>query len=447
MRGYDTAVTKNLRILSGALIAIATVTASMLTVLPGTAAAATGSNHFTAYVSYGNPTGLRALEQRMGTSINLAMDTLDDRTWANMDDNWEMGNWQGSGFRMIWCVPMLPQSGGTLAAGATGAYDHYFKTIANDLVAHGMGNSVLRLGWEFNNSGYPWYAAGQPIAFAAYYRHIVTAMRSVSGAKFLFEWNPNLGDNGPSDKATGNLAAYYPGNAYVDIVALDVYDVNWDYYPGTAAEIASIKDRKWGLSWLANFGRQHGKPLSLAEFGLGWGGSAGDGKPYHGSGIVSGGDNPDFIRDIAAWIYAHNVVISGYWDYWTSSIDHGQNPMTAAAVMKAFAGGASAAARSHHRSKAQTTVTLRRLRPAHRHLRFAGRLSPAGARHKLVVQTARRAHGANWHSHGHVMTRTHGRYRVNLARTAGRRYLRVVSRANHHHKAAHSRSVRIRRHS
>ena len=50
---------------------------------------------------------------------------------------------------MTWGVPMLPTTGGvSLATGATGAYDAYFKTLATNLVAAGMGNSAppTRLG-------------------------------------------------------------------------------------------------------------------------------------------------------------------------------------------------------------------------------------------------------------------------------------------------------------
>ena len=49
----------------------------------------------------------------------------------------------------------------------------------------------------------------------------MTSMRSVSGANFRFIWNPVEGSN---VSCFINLANFYPGNAYVDVVALDVYD-------------------------------------------------------------------------------------------------------------------------------------------------------------------------------------------------------------------------------
>ena len=87
-----------------------------------------------------------------------------------------------------------------------------------------MGDSLLRIGWEFNQAKYRWYPVGQAVSFVEYWRHIVDSMRSVPGAHFRFIWNPSMGDNGQKDLAMGDLAAYYPGDTYVDLVGMDVYD-------------------------------------------------------------------------------------------------------------------------------------------------------------------------------------------------------------------------------
>ena len=104
------------------------------------------------------------------------------------------------------------------------------------MVAAGQGSSIVRLGWEFNGIWFPWGAAGHAGQFVAYWRQIVTTMRAVPGLDFTFEWNPSRGDLG-----AGNLAAFYPGNKYVDYVGLDVFDVEWQSYPGAKAEFAHIK--------------------------------------------------------------------------------------------------------------------------------------------------------------------------------------------------------------
>ena len=115
----------------------------------------------------------------------------------------------------------------SLGQGAAGAYNSYFLQLAQDMVAGGQGSSVIRPGWEFNGGWFSWAANGQAAAFVGFWQQIVNTMRSVPGQDFTFEWNPTAGDEG-----VGNLANYYPGNAYVDYIGLDLYDQAWGSYPG-----------------------------------------------------------------------------------------------------------------------------------------------------------------------------------------------------------------------
>jgi hypothetical protein len=270
----------------------------------------------------------------VGYDVTLASDSFDKRSWAEIDDDqFAIDHWIGSGYRMIWAVQMLPDIGGvSLAIGATGAYNGYFAILAKNLVAAGMGNSLLRLGWEFNQSQFTWYAAGQATSFVDYWRQIVTTMRAVPGADFKFVWNPSRGDNGPKDRAMGNLADYYPGNSYVDIIAMDIYDEAYSSYPGGSAEFQTILTQTWGLDWLASFGATNGKPLAIPEMGLGSGPSAPNSGPITGNGALSGGDDPTFITDMFNWITQNNVAFVTYWDFQTSSIQNGQNPLAAQAL-------------------------------------------------------------------------------------------------------------------
>jgi hypothetical protein len=296
---------------------------------------------FTGYVGASSPVALKALSTQLGYNISYGFDGMGQTTWSAIDNyQWGIQSWKGTGYHMIWAIPMLPRSGGvSLAIGATGAYNSYFTTLAQNLVAAGMGNSYLRVGWEFNQTGYPWYAAGQPAAFVAYWQQIVTAMRSVPGAQFKFVWNPSRGDNGSKDLAMGNLASYYPGDAYVDMVGMDVYDTAWSVYPGATAEFQKTLTKTWGLNWLASFGAAHSKPLAIPEMGLGpFGATAVNGAPFVGSGIVSGGDDPTFFTSMFQWIAQNNVSFVGLWDVQNSTISNGQNPMSAAALRQALTG-------------------------------------------------------------------------------------------------------------
>ena len=300
-------------------------------------ASASASNsvpEFSAFVDPGTPALLQSISASWGYAPPIASDYFQDGSWPAIDnDLGRIATWRNSGYKMTWAVPMLPQVAGvTLANGAAGQYNEHFALLATNLISAGMGNSILRLGWEFNKGEFPWYAAGQPGNFVNYWHQIVDTMRSIPGANFQFEWNPNRGDLGIADAAMGNLTDYYPGNEYVSMVGMDIYDVNWDYYPGANAEFSNIRTQPWGLDWIAAFGQTHDKPLSIPEFGLGWGPSAPGSGPISGSGPLSGGDNPTFINDMFSWIAAHDVANGIFWDYGSSSIENGQNPLTAMAL-------------------------------------------------------------------------------------------------------------------
>lgn len=103
------------------------------------------------------------------------------------------GPWDGSG-------PKQGESGVgepvSLENGASGAYNHYYKTLAENLVKHDLGHAILRLEWEFNGRWFTWCAHKKEAAFAEYWRQIVTTMRAVPGTERLqFCWNPTLGSD------------------------------------------------------------------------------------------------------------------------------------------------------------------------------------------------------------------------------------------------------------
>jgi beta-mannanase len=301
------------------------------TVTTDGATAPLSSPAFTAYVGTASPERLAGISSFLGQQISLGSDSLENRSWSEIFDDEKA--WKSSGVRMIWAVPMLsgrPQF--SVATGAAGGYDNYFNQLAESLVAAGMGNSILRLGWDYGQSRFPGNGAAQSIDFVGYWRQIVTSMRNVPGANFLFVWNPSRSDNGPNDHAVGDPTDYYPGDAYVDMIGIDVYDSAWKYYPGIGTEFQGILTQPYGLDWLAGFAAAHGKPVAIPEMGLGAGLSAPNSGPITGSGEVGGGDDPTFINDMFNWIAHHDVAYVAYWDFGTSSIQNGQNPLSAQAL-------------------------------------------------------------------------------------------------------------------
>jgi len=230
--------------------------------------------------------------------------------WADMDGsggtlNWLTSEWNGSGYTLSVGVPIIPtdSSGaavGTLAQGATGAFNSYYVSLAQTLVNGGLSNAYLRLGWEFDGSWMPWNATtpSAEASYATYFQQIVTAMRSVSGEHFRFVWNP---DAGAFTQSGYSVATAYPGNAYVDVIGLDAYDQSWAT-PQTPANAWSSTTLPT-LTAAQQFAASNGKPLAFCEWGVA---IRSDG---HGL-----GDDPTFVNQMVSWIKANNVTYESYFD-------------------------------------------------------------------------------------------------------------------------------------
>jgi hypothetical protein len=240
-----------------------------------------------------------------GTSPTFATDYLDKSDgWASMDSASGAWDWSGTGYRLVLGVPILPGVG-TLALGATGAYNQYFSTLAHNLVSDGQADAILRLGWEFTGYWFPWHvsSASDAANFAAFWRQIVTTMRAVPGEKFKFLWNPNS-----ASPTSYNATQAYPGDVYVDYVGTDVYDNFWGTPFAPAAGWANQLSEQWGLNWLTWFAAAHHKPIAIPEWS--------DEYRTDGHGL---GDDPSFMDHMAAWFVSHKVAFADIWSYDTSA--------------------------------------------------------------------------------------------------------------------------------
>jgi hypothetical protein len=312
---------------------------------PGQVPGATPSQVLGVYAGAAYPPAVPAFAATVGAQPRYAMDFLKGSTWKTITQGrWPYTHWKGKGYTMIWGVNMLPdtysantdphQTGGScygLTQGSHGTFDHYFQTVAENIVRAGFPVSVIRFGWEFNGNWFPWAAQGCAAAFDRYFDDIVTTMRAVPGAHFTFEWNPTRGDLG-----VGNLSQYYPGNKYVDDIGLDVYDLEQQSYPGARAEFGHMLTESDGLDWVAHFASVHNKAIVLPEWGLGWGTCSRSGQPISSSGQVCGGDNALWVNLMIKWIAAHKVLEATYWDFGSSTVRHGYNPLTAATLARHF---------------------------------------------------------------------------------------------------------------
>ena len=275
-----------------------------------------------------------------GQPVRSTLTFFPDSTWSDIEGpDWWYQGWLSNPYRSVAVVtiPMLPAKGTsadptpTLEEGAAGDYDAYWKVVAQRLVANDMAGVTIRPGHELNGSWYRWAAQKDPAAYAGYFRQIVTTMRSVPGANFSFDWNVAVG--GDSWDAT----AAWPGDAYVDTVGQDVYDVKW-------GDSSASPQTRWnallnggkfheGLQFWANFAAAHGKPISFAEWAL----------VAAGASMANGGegkDDPYFIQQMHTWFVTHPTAFEIYFDRTATDGDHvlngGKFPQSATVYRQLF---------------------------------------------------------------------------------------------------------------
>lgn len=103
-----------------------------------------------------------------------------------------------------------------------GEYDTLLKTFAEGAVKFGK-PIMVSFGHEMNGNWYPW--AGNPELYQQAYRYVHDKISKEYGAcNITWVWNPNID--------FGRLNDYYPGDEYVDWVAVDGYNTE-----------------DWGSSW------------------------------------------------------------------------------------------------------------------------------------------------------------------------------------------------------
>ena len=277
------------------------------------------------YAGPGAAAAAEAVDQQLGGTVSYALDFLPHGSWAAMTNvAWLQSAWTGSPFDLIVGVPMLPDSGATMAQGALGDYDDEFSQLAENLVGAGFGRATLMIGWQPDDSGTAWAVKtpAQARQYVEYWDAIQTSMASAPGADFDFEWD--AGDSGASSVSP---ALMYPGDAAVGMVATDAFDI----VPSSvtaADQWSAVNGRRWGPAWMASFAATHHKPLALGMWGL---------VPKSASG---GGDSAAFVTDLVRWAASVHASMCVLWDYNAWAITDGTFPGADARLAQVAAGTA-----------------------------------------------------------------------------------------------------------
>ena len=293
--------------------------------LPATASAAPTASAAGAKTNclYLNGTGdtlmanLRTTERATGITYNC-LETFTDAVanWTEWEHPWIDGPQYGfvefvkasKARRVVISMNLIPASetdipdplGWEDSCGA-GHFNSYAVTLAKQLVANGFGHSIIRLGKEMNGSwenDFIGTTATEQRDWAGCFAREVTAMRSVRGEAFQFDWNVNacVGDY--------KLAGFYPGDSYVNMVGVDSYDSFCDGgHPapsgGAFHQLATEPD---GLDAVVTFANEHHKPFSIPEWGT----------QLTSSGGL--GDDPHYVTGIGNFVAHHDVAYQSYFD-------------------------------------------------------------------------------------------------------------------------------------
>lgn len=308
--GFSRPVRPRTRLNAAVSVAVAAATAGAMALSLGFAGVAsasvraTGTARATAtlsglpwasgvWLSNDTPAVAVAFAAWRGRPLDVVDEWSDRATWQDIDDpSWLYKEWSGSPYTMAFGVAMLPENvpGVSIQACASGTYNAYWREFGSVITSYGLGNSIIRLGWEFNGNWYIWQAS-QPATWAKCWRQIVTSARSTAPG-LQWDWNVNRGvSSGLADPAQA-----YPGNAYVNMIGIDSYD-SWPSAV-TAAGWQSQLTGPQGLNYWLAFAEAHGKQLSVPE----WGNVS--------SGSSAGRDDPAYVQDMRSFFAANAAHIA-----------------------------------------------------------------------------------------------------------------------------------------
>ena len=285
----------------GAVLAALAVLASVVvlnTAAPGSRAGGTLSG---AYRSSNDAAGAARFGTWRGSRETIVTDFAPSDSWAALSSpTWLADAGHRKGYHLAVAVPLLPRTGGSLQEGASGSYNRYFRTLAQLLASRGLGTSVIRLGWEMNAPWFNWSATSDPFAYVAFWRQAVDSMRAVPGTSFTFDWSPVVGEGSPGF----DVASAYPGDAYVDVIGMSLYDRSWRHSSADpAGRWTEYLTEPFGLNWSASFARGYHKRSALGEWGLS---QRCDG--------LGGGDDAYFVAKVHDWIRSHVLYYESYFD-------------------------------------------------------------------------------------------------------------------------------------
>ncbi len=216
------------------------------------------------------------VEAWLGRDLDVIGSTAD---WTFTETNYP------SRLRLTYAVYMTGLPNNTdMAVAASGGYDSHYQDMANAMASSGLTVYAIRPGWEMNGDWYPWSCQNADCSVGGDFggagaginstpqNYILTFRRihdifKAAMPNIKMDWNTAWAGR---NNQTNGLGApdYYPGDAYVDIVTMDVYErvsgepTSWaEMLNGTGDPTA------WDIQAMLSFAQAHSKTVGFPEWG------------------------------------------------------------------------------------------------------------------------------------------------------------------------------------
>jgi hypothetical protein len=264
---------------------------------------------------------MNAYEKWLGRDVNYRVVWADSNSWANIVSGFKNLTDPNKGYRKgntqtlivtFGLVSKESSKGSTTAAkltnAANGGNDASWEQIGQIMKDRGLDGTypdgrpkvVLRVGWEHNGDWYPWASKGNEATWVKAWRRAHDIVERYA-PNMVWSWGTTA-----TGGTVASVEAAYPGDDYVDVLEMDVYD-QWAAYANKGGGDANpaLREQTWQaiksgtkgvtLDWLEGFATKHKKLIGITEWGLV---RLVDGQ----YGQIGGGDNPDFVQHMYDWM-------------------------------------------------------------------------------------------------------------------------------------------------
>ncbi len=158
-------------------------------------------------------------------------------------------------------LPQENQEGNMVYDVLNGKYDNFLKNYVKDIKEYGK-PVLFRVGNEMNGDWcvYSAYHTSKDTeVYKAFYRYLYSLFQEAGATNVIWVWNPN-GKSFP-DFQWNHQLCYFPGNEYVDVVGMTMYNTGTYYEGETWLEFSELYD---GL--YEDYLQKFKLPLMITEF-------------------------------------------------------------------------------------------------------------------------------------------------------------------------------------